>query len=192
MGQAQRVRANSSHPKRRTRPRHDRRGSTDLPAAVSAAAERAGARDANRDARSVGHGRHRTDPSKAAGTGTQEAVTSRRDRASHTHPAVLASQPGSVDVPTVTNALTTVQVAQTQQTSPPAAVIQGRAAQRGDRFHVVQRGESLWSIANDLLGDGASAARIAREVNRLWELNSDRIATGDPDLLMVGTRLALR
>jgi nucleoid-associated protein YgaU len=68
----------------------------------------------------------------------------------------------------------------------------GRAARRGDRFHVVQRGESLWSIAKDLLGDEASVARIAREVNRLWELNSDRIGTGDRDLLMVGTRLALR
>ena len=45
---------------------------------------------------------------------------------------------------------------------------------------------------SDLLGDEASAARIAREVNRLWELNSDRIGTGDRDLLMVGTRLALR
>jgi nucleoid-associated protein YgaU len=71
-------------------------------------------------------------------------------------------------------------------------VSRGRAAQRGDRFHVVLRGESLWSIANDLLGDRASAARTAREVNRLWELNRDRIATGDRDLLMVGTRLALR
>ena len=53
-------------------------------------------------------------------------------------------------------------------------------------------GESLWSIASDLLGDDASVARIAREVNRLWELNGDHIGTGDPDLLMVGTKLALR
>jgi len=28
-------------------------------------------------------------------------------------------------------------------------------------------------------------------VNRLWELNADRIATGQPDLLMVGTVLRL-
>ena len=67
-----------------------------------------------------------------------------------------------------------------------------REATRGDRFHVVGPNESLWSIAGDLLGDDTSAARIAREVNRLWELNSARIGTGDPDLLMVGTRLALR
>ena len=56
----------------------------------------------------------------------------------------------------------------------------------------MQRGESLWSIAKDLLGEDASVARIAREVNRLWELNSARIGTGEPDLLMVGTRIALR
>ena len=57
---------------------------------------------------------------------------------------------------------------------------------------MVASGESLWSIAGDLLGDGASVAAIAREVNRLWQLNSNRIGTGDPSLLMVGTRLALR
>jgi hypothetical protein len=53
-------------------------------------------------------------------------------------------------------------------------------------------GESLWSIADDLLGGHAPAARIAREVHRLWTLNERRIATGDPDLLAIGTRLTLR
>jgi len=61
-----------------------------------------------------------------------------------------------------------------------------------DRVHVVRPTESLWSIAADLLGDHASSARIAREVNRLWQLNSSRIATGDPDLLAIGTKLVLR
>jgi resuscitation-promoting factor RpfA len=68
----------------------------------------------------------------------------------------------------------------------------GQAARRGDRVHIVAPGESLWSIAGDLLGDGASVARTAREVNRLWELNRSRIGTGDPNLLRVGTSLALR
>jgi hypothetical protein len=62
----------------------------------------------------------------------------------------------------------------------------------GSRFYVVQPGDSLWSIAKRLLGGDPSAGLIAREVNRLWTLNSSRIATGDPDLLMVGTRLELR
>jgi hypothetical protein len=56
----------------------------------------------------------------------------------------------------------------------------------------VQRGESLWAIASDVLGRDAGPARIAREVDRLWELNKERIATGDPDLVMIGTRLVLR
>ncbi|MGH2803425.1 MAG: LysM peptidoglycan-binding domain-containing protein [Thermoleophilaceae bacterium] len=60
------------------------------------------------------------------------------------------------------------------------------------RFHVVQPGDSLWSIAKRLLGRDASPARIAREVDRLWSLNGDRIGTGDPDLLMIGTKLRLR
>jgi nucleoid-associated protein YgaU len=69
---------------------------------------------------------------------------------------------------------------------------QHEAARSGDRYHVVAAGESLWSISRDVLGDSASPARIAREVNRLWALNSARIATGDPDLLRVGTKLVLR
>ena len=62
----------------------------------------------------------------------------------------------------------------------------------GARFHVVQRGESLWSIATDRLGERAGVAQIAREVDRLWQLNEDRIASGSPDLLYTGTRLRLR
>lgn len=65
-------------------------------------------------------------------------------------------------------------------------------AEPGDTSHVVEPGESLWAIAADLLGDEASPARIAREVHRLWQLNRDRIGTGNPDLLMIGTELSLR
>jgi len=57
--------------------------------------------------------------------------------------------------------------------------------------YVVAAGDSLWSIADDRLGPGASSAQIAREVHRLWQLNSERIGTGDPDLLSVGTSLVL-
>jgi nucleoid-associated protein YgaU len=65
-------------------------------------------------------------------------------------------------------------------------------ATSGDRFHTVRRGESLWSIASDLLGEGASVSSVAREVSRLWELNDNRIGTGSPDVLFAGTRLRLR
>jgi len=60
---------------------------------------------------------------------------------------------------------------------------------RGQHSHVVRSGESLWSIASDLLGHGATAARISREVERLWQVNKARIHSGDPDLVAAGTTL---
>jgi hypothetical protein len=101
--------------------------------------------------------------------------------ASAAAPAQPQVQP--VAIPAVASSSTTVRVAQATHREP---------AQSTDRFHVVQRGESLWSIAKDVLGDDASVVRIAREVNRLWELNSERIGTGEPDLVMTGTRIVLR
>jgi Tfp pilus assembly protein FimV len=65
-------------------------------------------------------------------------------------------------------------------------------ARPSDRAHTVRAGESLWSIANDLLGGQASPAQIAVEVQRLWQVNTQRIGTGNPNLLMIGTRLVLR
>jgi nucleoid-associated protein YgaU len=75
-------------------------------------------------------------------------------------------------------------VAVSQPASPADGVI------RGQRY-TVRAGDSLWSIARRLLGPEASAGRIAREVNRLWELNRDRIGTGNPSLIHVGTVLKL-
>jgi len=75
-------------------------------------------------------------------------------------------------------------------TAPSGASIDH--AKPGDQAHTVQQGESLWSIATDLLGHDATTARVAREVHHLWRLNRDRIGTGDPDLLVVGTKLVLR
>jgi Tfp pilus assembly protein FimV len=60
-----------------------------------------------------------------------------------------------------------------------------------DRIHTVRPGESLWSIATDLLGADASTSQVAAEVQRLWARNSARIGTGDPDMLHVGTKLIL-
>jgi nucleoid-associated protein YgaU len=80
--------------------------------------------------------------------------------------------------------------------SPPttAAVSQPGSLADGvisGQSYTVRAGDSLWSIARRLLGPEASAGRIAREVNRLWELNRDRIGTGNPSLIHVGTVLKL-
>ena len=57
--------------------------------------------------------------------------------------------------------------------------------------YVVRAGDSLWLIARSLLAPGANNADIAQLVNRLWTLNSSRIATGNPNLLRVGVVLVL-
>jgi nucleoid-associated protein YgaU len=56
---------------------------------------------------------------------------------------------------------------------------------------VVERGETLWGIADDLLGRGASDAQIERMVKRIWALNAGGLPTGDPDLILPGERLVL-
>ena len=72
---------------------------------------------------------------------------------------------------------------------PPAAT--SPHTRDRSRTHVVRKGESLWSIARNQIGGDATPAQVARLVNRLWELNRERIGTGEPDLLMVGTELRL-
>jgi LysM domain len=79
-------------------------------------------------------------------------------------------------------AVETVRVSQSVATS---------MAVEGKRY-TVRDGDSLWSIAQRLLGGDASNRQIAREVSRLWRLNEERIGTGDPSLLRIGTVLKLR
>jgi LysM domain len=57
--------------------------------------------------------------------------------------------------------------------------------------YTVRRGDCLWSIAEALLPSGAGNEEIAAEVARLWHLNADRIGTGDPNVILAGTQLAL-
>jgi nucleoid-associated protein YgaU len=116
---------------------------------------------------------------------TDNEEASREDRVAR----VQVAPTGGVVVPTAPVARPVPQAVTATST---AVAITGRAARPGDRTHTVRPGESLWAIAADVLGDEATVARIAREVHRLWQLNRDRIGTGDPDLLMIGTRLRLR
>ena len=66
----------------------------------------------------------------------------------------------------------------------PAPVAEGRT-------YVVQPGDTLWSLARSLLGSRASSERVARLVERLWDVNRDSIASGDPDVIGVGEVLRL-
>jgi hypothetical protein len=76
--------------------------------------------------------------------------------------------------------------------STPAVTAVRPQSLAGDGRHVVRPGECLWTIAEGVLPAGASEARIAAEVHRLWRLNAARIGTGDPSLILVGTELRLR
>ena len=60
----------------------------------------------------------------------------------------------------------------------------GRAA-RGST-HVVEPGQSLWLIAQGLVGEPAGIAQVAFQVARLWQLNAARIGSGNPDLIFPG------
>lgn len=62
---------------------------------------------------------------------------------------------------------------------------------RGRSSYTVRPGDCLWSIAAALLPAGAGNEEIAAEVARLWRLNGERIGSGDPNVILVGTQLTL-
>ena len=42
-----------------------------------------------------------------------------------------------------------------------------------------------------MFGTAVSNTRIATEVDRIWQLNANRIGSGDPDLIFAGFKLRL-
>ncbi|WP_432574881.1 LysM peptidoglycan-binding domain-containing protein [Kineococcus sp. SYSU DK005] len=73
----------------------------------------------------------------------------------------------------------------------PRAELPGgtRPADEGAQV-VVQRGDSLWSLARALSGPGAAPADVLRAQEHLYALNADVIGA-DPDLLLPGQVLRL-
>jgi len=55
----------------------------------------------------------------------------------------------------------------------------------------VAAGDSRWTIAARHLGTSATDAEIAHGVSELWDLNAQRIGSGDPDLIQPGQELRL-
>lgn len=62
---------------------------------------------------------------------------------------------------------------------------------RGRSSYTVRAGDCLWSIAEAVLPSGAGNDEIAAEVARLWRLNANRIGSGDPNVILIGTELRL-
>ena len=58
------------------------------------------------------------------------------------------------------------------------------------RLVVVEPGDSLWSITQERLGQGASSQQIHNEVERTFELNRDLLGD-EPDLMLPGQELSL-
>ncbi len=69
------------------------------------------------------------------------------------------------------------QAQERQEGAPPASV-------------VVKPGDTLWSISEERLGPNAAPQRIAREVERLYALNRERIGP-DPNQIFSGQELSL-
>lgn len=68
--------------------------------------------------------------------------------------------------------------------------IGGQASTPRSRYVDVRPGDSLWRIAQSLLGAAATDVEITRAWHRIHRLNLDRIGT-DPDLIRPGTRLTV-
>lgn len=76
-------------------------------------------------------------------------------------------------------------------TTPPSGLPEKPVTLKGRRTYRVAAGDCLWTIAAAILPPTASDEQIAAEVERIWELNAQRIGTGDPNLIDVGTVLRL-
>jgi Tfp pilus assembly protein FimV len=66
----------------------------------------------------------------------------------------------------------------------PAPALTLRITLSAKRSHYrVRSGDSLWRIAQSLVGSGAGSGRVVSTVHLLWSLNRGRIASGNENLL---------
>jgi nucleoid-associated protein YgaU len=100
------------------------------------------------------------------------------------------AQPAQASAPAVAEEATSGATA-TATATATAADSDDRTDTQTGSIHVVRAGESLWSIARELLPARATSAQVAAEVARLWNLNQNRIGSGDPKLILPGERLRI-
>jgi hypothetical protein len=74
---------------------------------------------------------------------------------------------------------------------PKAKAAPASTPKSGSDVIEVKPGDSLWSIARGLVGADAGNEAIEHKLVAIWNLNSKRIGTGDPNLVFVGTRLRI-
>ena len=129
----------------------------------------------------VGDKRHAAPPKPDDARKRQRDRTLRRPAIRVTIPAPAETPAPVAPTPVATTAAEPVQA----KTSKPRD-----RARPGQRAYTVRPGDSLWEIASELLGAGATDAELVAESNRLYRLNRDRIGS-DPNILIAGTVLRL-
>jgi len=75
--------------------------------------------------------------------------------------------------------------------APVHSVATTAAPVKRGHSYTVRAGDSLWSIATRIAGPDATPAKVAATVHRIWNTNADRIASGNPNMLAVGTTLQI-
>jgi nucleoid-associated protein YgaU len=71
---------------------------------------------------------------------------------------------------------------------PPEPLTAPTQVAHASRTHVVQPGDSLWSISAARLGPGATDAEVEQAWQALWRANRATVGA-DPDLIEPGQRL---
>ncbi len=89
--------------------------------------------------------------------------------------------------PSPTSALSGLPLPDRAVGAGPATPAPRAAVVSHPRQVVVRPGDSLWSIAADLLGPGAGDTEVTAAWHRLHDANRSRV--GDPDLILPGQRL---
>jgi hypothetical protein len=101
---------------------------------------------------------------------------------------VEAQDTGAASMEAEQNTTTTTTTTTTYEKGAP--VVLQPAPEPSTKRLVVEPGESLWSISEEHIGPGATPEQTAYEVDRIFELNRERIGE-DPNLIFPGQEFVL-